>query len=140
MGRSEEATFTDEDIIGYFKAKRSIKRPTMILDDPIEFAFGSAELTASAKKKLNTWGKSLNSPVLRNKKFTIGGHTDDIGTEEYNLQLSQQRAEAVKNYLIENFNIPASRLDTKAYGEKKPLLPYQTEEARGANRRVEFQN
>jgi outer membrane protein OmpA-like peptidoglycan-associated protein len=140
MGRTGEVTFIDEDIISYFKAKRSIKRPTMILDDPIEFAFGSAELTPSAKKKLDTWGRSLSSPVLRSKKFIIGGHTDDVGTEPYKLQLSQQRAEAVKDYLIENFDIPSYRLDTKAFGEARPLLPYQTDEARKANRRVEFQN
>ncbi|MEM6958396.1 MAG: OmpA family protein, partial [Myxococcota bacterium] len=67
----------------------------------------------------------------------IQGHTDDQGTHEYNADLSQRRAESVKRWLVEN-GIDAGRLRARGYGETVPLVRDVTEEARAANRRVEF--
>ena len=66
----------------------------------------------------------------------LEGHTDSIGTEEYNLRLSERRAESVKNYLVENFGIDASRLSSVGYGESKPVASNETAEGRQLNRRV----
>ncbi len=70
-------------------------------------------------------------------KLEIAGHTDSDGTDEANLKLSQERADAVKTQLI-SMGIQADRLTTKGYGESQPLDPKNTPEAKANNRRVEF--
>lgn len=72
-------------------------------------------------------------------KATIEGYTDSVGTEAYNLELSQRRAESVKKYLIKNFGIDASRLSTIGYGLTKPVADNKTAEGKQQNRRVEAQ-
>ena len=67
----------------------------------------------------------------------IQGHTDDVGSEAFNLKLSQKRAEAVRQYLIDH-GIEPDRLIAKGYGESKPLVPNTSPENRAKNRRVEF--
>ncbi|MDZ4716258.1 MAG: OmpA family protein [Cytophagales bacterium] len=67
----------------------------------------------------------------------ISGHTDDLGTASYNLQLSQQRAKAVADYLSEH-GIDVSRLKQKGYGAEKALMPNDSDENRQTNRRIEF--
>ena len=70
-------------------------------------------------------------------KVTIEGHTDSRGAAAYNQQLSQKRADAVKNYLIQNFNIDASRVNAIGYGEAKPIADNNTADGRATNRRVQ---
>ena len=70
-------------------------------------------------------------------RIEIGAHTDDKGTEEYNLRLSQNRARSVVDYLTRN-GIPGDLIITKGYGESKPQVPNDSEEHRALNRRVEF--
>ena len=71
-------------------------------------------------------------------KIAIHGHTDDKGDDNTNLILSSNRAEAVKNYLIEK-GIDANRLSSKGFGEQKPKELNDSEENRKINRRTEFQ-
>lgn len=71
-------------------------------------------------------------------KLTIEGHTDNIGAAAANMTLSQKRADAVKQYLVTKFQIDASRLSTKGYGDTKPVAPNTTDEGRQQNRRVEL--
>lgn len=66
----------------------------------------------------------------------LEGHTDSIGSEEYNMKLSQRRAESVKTYIVEKFNIAASRLSTIGHGESKPVASNETDAGREKNRRV----
>lgn len=73
----------------------------------------------------------------KNENFEIGGHTDNDGTAEYNLKLSQLRAETVMNQLV-TMGIDKSRLQAKGYGQAKPLVNQNTAEAKAMNRRVEF--
>jgi OOP family OmpA-OmpF porin len=70
-------------------------------------------------------------------KFEIGGHTDNSGAPRHNLELSQQRAEAVKDELVK-LGVDASRLTTKGYGDTKPIDSNDTPEGKANNRRVEF--
>ena len=70
-------------------------------------------------------------------KIEIGGHTDNVGDDNANLILSKQRADAVRDYLVEN-GISADLLETKGYGESKPIASNKTEEGRRKNRRVEI--
>ncbi len=73
----------------------------------------------------------------KNVKIEIGGHTDNVGSQEHNIKLSQNRAKAVFNYLIEH-GIVASRLSYKGYSFSKPISTNETEQGRALNRRTEF--
>ena len=75
-----------------------------------------------------------NNPEM---KIEIGGHTDDVGSDEYNLNLSRERANAVITYLVGK-GTTADRLTAKGYGESKPEVPNTNDENRATNRRVEF--
>ena len=70
-------------------------------------------------------------------KFEVDGHTDNTGAAAHNLQLSQQRADAVKTQLV-SMGVDASRLTTKGFGDTKPITDNNTLEGRANNRRVEF--
>jgi outer membrane protein OmpA-like peptidoglycan-associated protein len=70
-------------------------------------------------------------------KIEIGGHTDDKGSDDYNLTLSEGRAQSVKDYLIEK-GIAADRMTAKGYGETEPISSNATDQGRAENRRVEF--
>ncbi len=70
-------------------------------------------------------------------KIEIGGHTDSKGSGEYNKKLSNDRAQSVVTYLIEN-GIDTTRLTYKGYGKDQPVASNETEEGRQENRRVEF--
>lgn len=71
-------------------------------------------------------------------KVEIQGHTDAVGSDAYNQQLSERRARSVVTYLIQNFGIARGRLTAKGYGESQPVSSNDTEEGRQLNRRVEF--
>ena len=71
-------------------------------------------------------------------KVEVQGHTDNVGTEDTNLRLSQRRAQAVRNYLISK-GVKRSRLDAKGYGNSAPVATNDTEDGRGQNRRVQFE-
>jgi outer membrane protein OmpA-like peptidoglycan-associated protein len=77
---------------------------------------------------LDTWG---------NANIEVAGHTDSRGSDAYNMKLSQQRAEAVRNYLVSK-GIAADRLSAKGYGESQPVAGNATDEGRFENRRVEL--
>ncbi len=70
-------------------------------------------------------------------KLEVQGHTDDVGTNKYNLTLSTDRAAAVRKYLVGR-GVEASRLASKGYGEEVPIVPNDSAENRGLNRRVQF--
>lgn len=106
---------------------------------PINFAFGSAEILPSSYQRLQEFAAALQSSELAGSTIQIAGHTDNIGSDEDNLELSGRRAESVKNYLIGQGVNPDS-LVTIPYGESQPLVPNTSPEARFLNRRVEFVN
>jgi OOP family OmpA-OmpF porin len=72
-----------------------------------------------------------------NTTAVIEGHTDNVDTAEYNQKLSDERANSVRQYLINNFGIKASRLTAVGYGLTKPIASNATEEGRQKNRRVQ---
>ncbi len=101
----------------------------------IEFESGKAVINKESIPLLNNVVSALNqNPEI---KIKIIGHTDDIGTEQYNLELSKKRAEAVKDMLI-NMGIDKIRIQTSGFGETKPLVSNSNEENRQKNRRTEF--
>ena len=109
---------------------------TAVLD--VKFAFDSAALTPAATKLLQRLGQALSSEDLRNYRFRMEGHTDSLGTEAYNLALSQRRAAAVQDFLEERYGLPRESLEIRGMGETSPLDPSNPES--GVNRRVEIIN
>jgi outer membrane protein OmpA-like peptidoglycan-associated protein len=104
--------------------------------DAIYFDFDKDELTDEAIKELD----DVYSLLRKNKAMylEIDGHADIIGNGEYNVNLSQRRAQRVIDYLVKK-GIAADRLTIKAYGSTQPAADNETEEGRAQNRRVEFQ-
>jgi outer membrane protein OmpA-like peptidoglycan-associated protein len=107
-------------------------------DRTVNFAFDSANLTADARKELHEVAKCLTDPSTINLDIVINGHTDAVGSVDYNQGLSERRAEAVRQYLITQYGIAPSRLAAKGYGKSQPLLP--SDPTNGVNRRVSFLN
>jgi outer membrane protein OmpA-like peptidoglycan-associated protein len=98
------------------------------------FDSGKAELRPEA-------GPELDSLVFFLQKYPavtlgISGHTDDVGTEEYNLDLSERRARSVQDYLS-NKGVPPARLRSRGFGESRPVAENSNEAGRQSNRRVE---
>ncbi|AJF05604.1 OmpA family protein [Geoalkalibacter subterraneus] len=101
----------------------------------VMFDVNSASLKPGAYDEINRVANVLSQyPQTR---LTISGHTDSTGSEEYNLQLSQRRAEAVKNALLAQ-GVSAARMNTIGYGEANPIADNSTEHGRQLNRRVEI--
>jgi outer membrane protein OmpA-like peptidoglycan-associated protein len=110
--------------------------PTISLT--IEFEYGSDRLTPAGEKLLDQLCAALQDPSLKSFRFLIAGHTDGVGTELYNRQLSERRAAAVKAYLVGKGQIEEVRLTTVGFGKSKPLNPANPMSAE--NRRVEITN
>jgi len=107
-----------------------------------KYTFSAGVLFDSGKSELRPEaGKELDSLVVflqKHPKVLLGisGHTDDVGTEEYNLDLSERRAKSVQDYL-ESKGIRADKLRARGFGESRPVADNNTEAGKQANRRVE---
>jgi len=108
------------------------------VDLEIYFDYKSGGISPKAIAGLNSLGNVLSNPDLRGSVFMIAGHTDAKGGDDYNLRLSERRAEAVRRYLIDKFKLPPEALTAVGYGKehlKDPQHPYAPE-----NRRVQVVN
>ena len=102
----------------------------------IQFEFDSAILTSESKTRLDTIGSMLNMQDSLVRRLIIEGHTDIVGSSEYNLGLSFRRAESVKQFLMSRHNIEGSRLDVMGKGESQLI---DLDNPKGpVNRRVQF--
>jgi len=100
----------------------------------VNFDFDSSAIKSEAKKTLESnagWMKKNDDNVV------VEGHCDERGTEEYNIALGQRRAKSSKDYLV-SLGIDSKRLNTKSYGEEKPLETCHNESCWWKNRRAEF--
>jgi len=113
------------------------ERPSveLTMGSDILFALDSAVIRESAKPTLAEIARALLNNSDKNLEVT--GHTCDLGSNSYNQGLSERRAEAVKEYLVES-GINADRIITVGRGEVQPLVPNSSEQARSLNRRVEL--
>ena len=102
----------------------------------IEFDYKSAEVRTKYHNELEEAARSM----IRYQKAIaiIESHTDNIGSDAYNINLSNERAESVKHYLNHHFHIPFHRMKTFGFGESKPIADNNTETGRQKNRRVEI--
>ncbi len=93
-------------------------KPKIDLD--IQFDYNSAELSQSSLPSVQELGKALSNANLRGSTFVVAGHTDAIGGEAYNQDLSERRADTIKHYLTEKYGINGTDLVTVGYGKSKP--------------------
>ena len=100
----------------------------------INFAYDSAELTEQSLQQLAPLGQALQSPELAGLAFMLEGHTDATGPDDYNMQLSQRRAQAVGQFLYEYYGVDPSNLNLVGRGEMALLDPQNP--TSGVNRRV----
>jgi outer membrane protein OmpA-like peptidoglycan-associated protein len=116
-------------------AKGKIVFQQSFAEDRVRFKTASYELTKDAKAALDEFAvkvKALDKGVY----LEIQGHTDDTGGADFNDQLGQQRAEAVRRYLAREHKLPLGRLSTISYGDTLPVESNKTAKGRSQNRRV----
>ena len=108
------------------------------IDLEIQFDYNSADISANSMSSVQALGKALSDANLKGSTFVVAGHTDSIGSEGYNQDLSERRADTIKKYLTEKYGIAGTDLVTVGYGESKPKDPNAP--ADPANRRVQVVN
>jgi outer membrane protein OmpA-like peptidoglycan-associated protein len=110
-----------------------------ILRLQVPFDNQTAELSQDSKDVLAVVvGQAMQRKDMARSRFEVSGHTDNIGDPAKNLEISKERAEAVKKYLTDNFDIDAGRLQVAYYGQNRPLVPNNSAANQELNRRVEF--
>lgn len=109
--------------------------PKKLTLEDVNFDYDKATLRPEAVTKLDEAAEALKQ--WGNVKVEVAGHTDAIGSDAYNMQLSEHRANAVRDYLVGK-GIPAERLTAKGYGKSQPVADNGTDEGRFKNRRVEL--
>jgi OOP family OmpA-OmpF porin len=112
------------------------ERGCWALSNALLFDFDSAVIKEEIYPVLNYTKEAFDA--YPNMKVQVDGHTDSSGPEAYNQKLSERRAEAVMNYLVNTVGIAQDRLTAVGYGEARPAYANNTEERMAKNRRVEF--
>jgi outer membrane protein OmpA-like peptidoglycan-associated protein len=106
------------------------------IDLDILFDFGKATIRADGASQLDELGRIVLAPALAERRIGIYGHTDAAGSAELNRELSQARADAVRDYLVDRFKAPAARFEARGFGKDRLRLPHSPLDE--ANRRVEI--
>lgn len=134
-----------QEIMEYFKnstpsrGEGGIVKDSLPLRLEIPFDFNSAQLTETAKLQLENLASAMLSERYSGISIKLAGYTDARGTQEYNLGLSQRRAESAKNYLIKNYSILPGQIFAIGYGESNLIIKNaKTEAEHSVNRRVEI--
>ena len=120
-----------EQIAGLAQSKPAI-------DLEITFDYDSANISKKARPAVEALGKALSSSELKGSTFVVAGHTDGVGGDAYNQDLSERRADSIKRYLIETHGLAGADLVTVGYGKSKPKNAATPLDP--ANRRVQVVN
>jgi outer membrane protein OmpA-like peptidoglycan-associated protein len=108
------------------------------IDLEIHFDYNSADISKGSTQAVQELGKALSDASLKGSTFVVAGHTDAIGGEAYNQDLSERRADTIKKYLVDKYGIAGANLVTVGYGKTKPKDPNAPMDP--ANRRVQVVN
>jgi outer membrane protein OmpA-like peptidoglycan-associated protein len=108
------------------------------IDLEIRFEYNSADISQNSLPAVQELGKALANAGLKGSTFVVAGHTDAVGGETYNQDLSERRADTIKKYLTDKYGIVGSNLVTVGYGKTKPKDPNAPMDP--ANRRVQVVN
>jgi outer membrane protein OmpA-like peptidoglycan-associated protein len=117
------------------KASRRLLFTVVLSEDQGKFSSGKAALPDEAKTSIDDMMKKILADP-RGAYFEIEGHTDSTGPKELNDQLGLERAEAVKRYIYETYQVPLHKINVISYGADKPVASNKTAEGRAQNRRV----
>jgi outer membrane protein OmpA-like peptidoglycan-associated protein len=120
---------------GLYAGSGTASRPAVDLE--VRFEFDSATLTPMARAVLDNLGTALSTDLAA-QRFVLEGHTDAVGSDRYNLSLSERRARAVWSYLHDLYHVEGARMTAVGKGEQELLLPDQPDAA--SNRRVRVIN
>ena len=127
--------YTLEEILDLIASNQNVEGLTICAIDLINFEYDRSTLTRDSRQYID---KIINLMKQTGIEMEVKGHTDDRGTDEYNMNLSKQRAEAVYNYMIQH-GVSRSKLSYSYYGKTQPIESNDTDEGRRQNRRVEFE-
>lgn len=132
----EKPCYTLEEIIDLMIKGEPIEGKTICaVDDVINFDFGKSTIKEESYQYLDRLALVL---IRLNTRIEVKGHTDNVGSEEFNMELSKERARAVTEYLVSK-GVNRNKLSYSYYGMTKPLTSNDTEKGRALNRRVEFE-
>jgi peptidoglycan-associated lipoprotein len=117
-------------------AGRKLVYEVTLSEDQGNFKFGKTDLPDEAKAKIDQVVSQLKGQAGKDIYIEIEGHTDNVGGKETNYEIGMKRAEAVKDYLYAQHQIPLHKINVISYGEDKPVAPNNTRDGRAMNRRV----
>ncbi len=149
-GKFMKRSATAEEWVNALKANPMGRTRGIVMDGPkkdqpkpsaqalISFEFNSAVLTPEAKQQLDSLAKALTTDALKEDRFRVEGHTDAVGSDRYNLELSKRRAWAVKQYLMRVGSLGDAMLQPVGKGESE--LFDETNPDAAVNRRVVITN
>jgi peptidoglycan-associated lipoprotein len=130
-----EATKAGERAAAVETASRRLVYEVVLSEDQGNFQFGKVDLPDSAKQRIDQMITELKADP-KGVFIELEGHTDNVGSKDYNDKLGQERADAVKRYLYEAHQVPLHKINVISYGEEKPVSPNTTKDGRAQNRRV----
>jgi len=108
---------------------------TVLTDEKVKFGFDTSDLSPEAQSAIDEFAAKIKQDN-KNVYVEIQGHTDNIGSEKYNQELGQLRAEAVRRYLNQKQSFPLHRINVISYGKTSPVADNKTRTGRAQNRRV----
>ena len=130
-----EATKAGERAAAVETASRRLVYEVVLSEDQGNFKFGKTDLPDSAKQRIDQMVTDLKADP-KGVFIELEGHTDNVGSKDYNVKLGAERAEAVKRYLYEAHQVPLHKINVISYGEEKPASENKTKDGRAQNRRV----
>jgi outer membrane protein OmpA-like peptidoglycan-associated protein len=117
------------------KASKRLVYEVVLSEDQGNFTFGKTMLPDDAKQKIDEMVAQMKQDP-KNIYLEIEGHTDNVGDKATNERIGLERADAVKRYLYEQYQIPLHKMNVISYGKDKPVAPNKTKAGRAQNRRV----
>jgi len=124
------------DINANISAGRKLVYEVTLSEDQGNFKFNKSDLPDEAKARVDQVVSQLKGQAGKDIYIEIEGHTDNVGGKETNYDIGMKRAEAVKEYLYTQHQIPLHKINVISYGEDKPVAPNNTRAGRAMNRRV----
>jgi len=139
-GRLGQLDAKTEKALSALANLRLERRFVIDMKEGANFAFNSSNLPAQARKEIDGFMSDLKGDPagMEGAVFLIAGHTDSVGSEDFNYELGKKRADAVSRYLITQKKMDPLRVVTVSYGESAPMIDNKTNQGRAKNRRVEI--
>jgi outer membrane protein OmpA-like peptidoglycan-associated protein len=139
-GRIGQVDAKTEKALNALANLRLERRFVIDMKEGANFGFNSANLPAQAKRELDGFLSDLKGDPAGTEGavFLVAGHTDSVGSEDYNYELAKRRADTVSRYLITQKKMDPLRVVTVSYGKTAPMLENNTAQGRAKNRRVEI--